>query len=216
MRLLAVVFAFLVSLFSLAAPAQAAVDVRVDLSTQTMRVTGSDGETYVWKVSSGKKGYSTPRGAYRSQRLERMHYSRKYDNAPMPHSIFFRGGYAIHATSAVGRLGSAASHGCVRLAPGNAAKLYAMVQREGARITITGDQPSTMTASRASKTRLAKAERRRAKAYAARSAGHERMARAAQGRPASASWYYSEPNAMGYAPAQRQQNLRQWMRSPAR
>jgi hypothetical protein len=67
-----------------------------------------------------------------------MHYSRKYHMSPMPHSIFFRGGYAIHGTYAVGALGRPASHGCVRLAPGNAAKLFAMVQKEGARISISG------------------------------------------------------------------------------
>jgi len=60
-----------------------------------------------------------------------MWYSKQYDNAPMPNSIFFKGGAAIHATSSIHLLGTPASHGCVRLSPSNAAKLYAMVSRHG-------------------------------------------------------------------------------------
>jgi len=75
-------------------------------------------------------GYGTPSGTYRPTRLERHGYSEKY-KAKMPYAVYFRGGYAIHATGAVGRLGRPASHGCVRLAPGNAARLFSMVQRYG-------------------------------------------------------------------------------------
>ena len=67
-----------------------------------------------------------------------MHYSRKYHHSPMPHSIFFKGGYAIHGTYATGSLGAPASHGCIRLSPDHAAQLYQMVEAEGARISITG------------------------------------------------------------------------------
>jgi hypothetical protein len=202
MRLFAVLFALVVTFLGLA-PAQAAVKVHVDLSTQTMHVTSSSGEAYVWKVSSGRKGFSTPRGAYRAQRLARMHYSRKYDNAPMPHSIFFRGGYAIHATGAVGQLGSPASHGCIRLSPAHAAQLYAMVQREGAHITIGGSAPQTMTASRGTKTRVARS--------AAKSRSH-----AGQGdRELALRARYGEP-ALSYAPAVRSPSLSQWLSSPAR
>jgi hypothetical protein len=73
--------------------------------------------------------------------MQRMHYSRKYDMSPMPHSIFFRGGYAIHGSYATGALGRPASHGCIRLAPGNAALLYHLVRAEGASISITGSKP---------------------------------------------------------------------------
>lgn len=93
-----------------------------------------------WKVSTARSGYYTPRGSWRPFLLKRMHYSRKYDNAPMPNSIFFLGGYAIHATYHVKQLGRPASHGCIRLHPTNAAKLYAIVQKHGlrsTRITIT-------------------------------------------------------------------------------
>jgi lipoprotein-anchoring transpeptidase ErfK/SrfK len=68
-----------------------------------------------------------------------MWYSRKYDMSPMPNSIFFLGGYAIHGTGYVNGLGRPASHGCVRLAPGNAAALFNLVRgRMGStRITIS-------------------------------------------------------------------------------
>ena len=73
--------------------------------------------------------------------LTRTHFSHKYHMSPMPYSIFFAGGYAIHGTYSTGSLGRPASHGCVRLAPGNAETLYHMVQAEGARITIYGSPP---------------------------------------------------------------------------
>ncbi len=138
------VLGFLVAVAALmfaAVPADAAtVEARVSLSSQRMTVSVNGVRKYTWKVSTGRSGYGTPTGSYRPQRLERSWYSRKYDNAPMPHSVFFRGGYAIHGTNAVSRLGSRASHGCVRLAPGNAATLYSLISKYGmgnARVVIT-------------------------------------------------------------------------------
>lgn len=139
-------------------PAQARVDVRIDLSSQTMQVRGPDGEQYRWAISSGKSGHRTPTGVYSAKRLAKVYHSRKYDNAPMPNSIFFRGGYAIHGTNAVRALGAPASHGCIRLAPGNAAKLFAMVKQSGARIAISGTAPDDG--------RVYAAKRVKAKAYA--------------------------------------------------
>jgi lipoprotein-anchoring transpeptidase ErfK/SrfK len=115
-------------------PAQAqGLVARVDVSSQTMTVTNGGMVVHVWRVSTARNGYSTPRGTFRPQHLSRMHYSRKYDNSPMPYSVFFRGGYAIHGTGAVKRLGTPASHGCVRLHPSNAATLYSMIQQVGLR-----------------------------------------------------------------------------------
>jgi lipoprotein-anchoring transpeptidase ErfK/SrfK len=117
-----------------------AVHVHVDISSQAMNVKVNGSSYGYWRVSTGRQGFATPRGSFSVKRMARMHYSRKYDNAPMPHSLFFHGGFAIHATNAVGRLGRPASHGCVRLAPGNAARLYALVQQYGprrTRITLT-------------------------------------------------------------------------------
>jgi lipoprotein-anchoring transpeptidase ErfK/SrfK len=116
------------------------VEARIDLSEQRMQVYQNGFLRYTWPVSTARRGYVTPTGNYRPTRMHKMWYSRKYDNSPMPHSIFFRGGYAIHGTGEVKRLGSPASHGCVRLHPDNARELYNMVSGVGAknaRITIT-------------------------------------------------------------------------------
>jgi lipoprotein-anchoring transpeptidase ErfK/SrfK len=118
--------------------ANAHVQINIDLTLQTMTVHSGSGETYVWPISSGKAGYATPRGVFRPRAMYVIVHSAKYDNAPMPHSIFFHGQYAIHGTNAVGNLGRPASHGCVRLSPGHAATLFAMVQRQGAEIRIVG------------------------------------------------------------------------------
>lgn len=115
--------------------AAAAVRIHIDLSRQRMYVRSAQG-VYSWPVSTARRGYRTPRGVFSAKSLQPMHYSRKYDNAPMPHSIFFSGGYAIHGTRATGALGRPASHGCVRLAPAHASHLYSLVKREGARISI--------------------------------------------------------------------------------
>lgn len=142
MRMMGLVAAVMVGLGVWAAPAAAAVSIRVDLSTQTMQVQSGSGATYVWPVSTARAGFVTPRGRYGVQSLQTMHYSRKYHNSPMPHSIFFKGGYAIHGTYATGSLGAAASHGCVRLSPANAAALFQMVRAEGASISIVGSAPA--------------------------------------------------------------------------
>ena len=86
---------------------------------------------HIWRVSTARKGYITPRGTYRPTRLHRMWYSRKYDMSPMPYSVFYHGGYAIHGTGDVKQLGRPASHGCVRLATANAAHFYSLVKEVG-------------------------------------------------------------------------------------
>ena len=103
----------------------------VNVSDQTMTVKKNGKTLYHWKVSTGRKGYATPSGTFRPIRMHKMWRSRKYDNAPMPYAIFYNEGYAIHGTSYVSRLGSPASHGCVRLNTANAQILYKMLQEEG-------------------------------------------------------------------------------------
>jgi len=105
---------------------------QVSISQQRMQVLVDGRPAFEWKVSTGRKGYGTPKGSYKPTRLEEMWYSRKYDNAPMPHSVFFHGGYAVHATNFVKRLGQPASHGCVRLHPEAAADFYQLVETFGA------------------------------------------------------------------------------------
>ncbi len=107
------------------------VDVAVDISKQEMKIYVEGHRKYTWKVSSAREGYSTPTGDYRPQWITRMHRSKKYDNAPMPYSVFFNGGYAIHGTNEIRRLGRPASHGCIRLHPSNAARLYGLVKKHG-------------------------------------------------------------------------------------
>jgi hypothetical protein len=128
--------------FAVSTGAQATVRIHVDLTTQRMHVTSDSGRSYDWAISSARSGFVTPRGAYRPTSLQVMHRSRKYHNSPMPHSIFFAGGYAIHGTHETGGLGRPASHGCIRLSPGAAATLYSMVKAEGATITISGARGS--------------------------------------------------------------------------
>lgn len=107
------------------------VMIRVDLSEQSMTVLVHGKVAHVWKVSTAGRGYQTPTGFWTPYRMHVMWRSRKYDNAPMPHSIFFYEGYAIHATPYVKRLGKPASHGCVRLHPDNAKALFALVRQYG-------------------------------------------------------------------------------------
>jgi hypothetical protein len=142
MRALIAAFALASGLFIAARHADAAVSIHVDLSAQRMTVY-ADGQTYEWPVSTAREGYVTPRGTYHPTSLQLMHYSSKYENSPMPHSIFFRGGYAIHGTYETAHLGRPVSHGCVRLSPANAALLYGLVKAEGATITISGVPPAS-------------------------------------------------------------------------
>lgn len=114
-----------------AAKAANQIVARVSLSQQTMEVLVDGRPTFAWKVSTGDSTHVTPTGSFKPTRLHEMWYSKKYDNAPMPHSVFFSGGYAVHATSAIKRLGQPASHGCVRLHPDAAADFYQLVETFG-------------------------------------------------------------------------------------
>lgn len=128
--------ALIAGLVAFSTHAFAKVDVSVDIGSQRMHVYVNGALRHVWKVSTGRAPYRTPTGSYRPKRLERSWYSRKYNNSPMPHSIFFRGGYAIHGTNYKRSLGRPASHGCVRLSRGNAARLFNLVRRHGPRRTV--------------------------------------------------------------------------------
>ena len=125
----------IIAMMLLTTPALAETNITISKSQQMMQV-DSDQGSYQWPVSTARRGYYTPTGTFHPYSLQPMHYSRKYDNAPMPHSIFFSGGYAIHATPHVGNLGRPASHGCVRLSPSNAATLYGIVSRDRGDTTI--------------------------------------------------------------------------------
>jgi hypothetical protein len=146
-RLLALTVAITFGIFLglIAAPAEASILITVDKSTQQMTVAVDGATRWTWPVSTGRSGYDTPSGHFTASRMEASHFSKEWDDAPMPHSIFFTArGHAIHGSYETRYLGSAVSHGCVRLSPGNAAKLYALVQEEGlpnTKIVLTGDGP---------------------------------------------------------------------------
>lgn len=146
MRIARVVFAFaaFVGAAVSAAPAYADLRITVDKSLQLMTV-DVDGRTrYVWPVSTGAPGYDTPSGQFTPFRMEADHFSKEWDDAPMPNSIFFTArGHAIHGSSHKS-IGRPASHGCVRLEPKNAATLFALVKQAkmaNTRIVLTGETP---------------------------------------------------------------------------
>ena len=108
------------------------VVIFIDKTTQRMIVSVDGLEEYVWPVSTGAAGYTTPSGTYRPFRMEEFHFSEEWDDAPMPYSIFFTPqGHAIHGSEHVDSLGRRASHGCVRLAPDDAATLFYLVEEAG-------------------------------------------------------------------------------------
>ena len=111
--------------------------VTINKASQKMTVQVDGQQKYVWLVSTGAPGYDTPSGTFKPFRMEADHFSEEWDDAPMPHSIFFTPiGHAIHGSFYTKYLGTRASHGCVRLAPNNAAILYAMVEKAGLSHTI--------------------------------------------------------------------------------
>ena len=131
---------------SAASPASKILVV-IDKSTQEMKVFVDNVERYTWKVSTGLPGFETPSGTYRARSLHRIWYSKQWDDAPMPHAIFFtKKGHAIHGTGETKKLGRLASHGCVRLAPENARTLFALIKEKGLKdtqIVLNGETPSS-------------------------------------------------------------------------
>ncbi len=125
--ILAAALAWLISIES----AEARLDILVDKATQRILVMQNGYMRYMWPVSTGRDETATPNGVYAPQRLERNWFSTAYYNSPMPYSIFFHNGYAIHGSYAIDRLGGPASHGCVRLHPHHAQLLFDLVQQEG-------------------------------------------------------------------------------------
>jgi len=103
----------------------------IDLSEQTMKVYRYGWPVHSWKVSTARRGYRTPTGSFQPYRMHKFWRSRTYDNAPMPFSVFFHKGFAIHGTNFVRRLGHPASHGCVRLKTANAKKFFDLINSHG-------------------------------------------------------------------------------------
>jgi L,D-transpeptidase catalytic domain len=129
----------------LATPSRANVLIAIDKSTQTMSVSVDGTERYNWPVSTGRPGYETPSGTFKPNRMDADHYSQEWDNAPMPHTIFFDlRGHAVHGFFDVKHLGLPVSHGCVRLAPPNATVLFDLVKTQGmanTSVVVSGRTP---------------------------------------------------------------------------
>jgi L,D-transpeptidase catalytic domain len=128
-----------------ASAAFANIDIAIDKNAQQMSVAVDGAQRYTWPVSTGRPGYDTPNGTFKVNRMDANHFSQEWDNAPMPHTMFFdMRGHAIHGFSDVAHLGLAVSHGCVRLAPANATVLFNLVKAEGmanTSVTVTGRTP---------------------------------------------------------------------------
>jgi len=142
---------------------QAGIVVTVDKSAQLLSVAVDGFTRYQWPVSTARRGYRTPNGTYRPQWLARKWFSTIYDGSPMPYSIFFKDGYAIHGSYEISRLGRPASHGCIRLHPKNAAVLFALVQAnmKDTEIVVTGEGVAQSARSRSGVPRARDDERRR-------------------------------------------------------
>jgi len=150
----------LLALVLLGGPALANVLVTVNKTTQRMTVSVDGRPLYSWPVSTGMRGHSTPVGSFRPFRMEVEHYSEEWDDAPMPHSIFFTAaGHAIHGSNAIRHLGSPASHGCIRISTSNATKLFALVKSEGmsrTKVVVTGGEPTRIAQRRQAPRRQAR------------------------------------------------------------
>ena len=116
--------------------AQAQIVAKINMSSQRMDVYVDGAPRYNWPVSTARPGYRTPVGSFKPTALVRYHRSTIYSGSPMPYSIFFLRGYAIHGSYEIKHLGRPASHGCIRLHPSNAAALYSLVQKRGAGNTV--------------------------------------------------------------------------------
>jgi hypothetical protein len=180
--------------------AQAAILITIDKTTQQMTVDIDGATRWIWPVSTGRRGYDTPAGSFRPFRLEEDHYSKEWDEAPMPHSVFFTAdGHAIHGSYETRRLGRPASHGCVRLAPKNAERLFTLVKREGlsnVRVLVLEDPNAPVVAKKPSPGFSAQAEQHALKTVPVA------VPTPPWARPAESTTYPFAPGrAHGYAPA---------------
>ncbi len=134
------------------ARAEAGIVVTVDKSAQRLSVAVDGFPRYEWPVSTARWGYRTPNGTYRPQWLARKWFSTIYDGSPMPYSIFFNGGYAIHGSYEISHLGRPASHGCIRLHPQHAAVLFELVKEHmrDTQIVVIGEGAASQARGRQS------------------------------------------------------------------
>ena len=143
------------------APPEPTLFAVIDLGSQTMTVSDKNGQIASWKISSARGGYRTPAGTFTPHYTARMHYSKQYHFSPMPYSVFFNEGVAVHGTRDLGNLGRPASHGCVRSHPKNAKVFYDLVQKHGmqmTRVTVRGKPPYSPAVAEGRRRRVAQAQ----------------------------------------------------------
>jgi lipoprotein-anchoring transpeptidase ErfK/SrfK len=193
-----------------AAPLAPTLTAKIDLAAQRISISEYGTEKYSWPISSGTADHPTPRGTFRPQWTAKMWFSRKYDNAPMPHAVFIHDGVAIHATYATGMLGRPASHGCIRLAPANAASFYKLVGKHGTKMTKVSiyGTPKWRSPAVASRRDGGEVQPRRAAQYQ-----QYQQYQQAQQKSSLGSWFFDTPKyrptaAYGY------QNNRVYRRPP--
>ncbi|MBV8685163.1 MAG: L,D-transpeptidase family protein [Alphaproteobacteria bacterium] len=121
-------------------PPPSRVKVLVSLSQQKAWVFRDGLLLATSPVSTGKSGHETPLGRFRILQKKVHHRSNRYSNAPMPYMQRLTNyGIALHA----GHLpGYPASHGCIRLPPAFARRLYALTDF-GTRVTVTRARPKS-------------------------------------------------------------------------
>ena len=173
-------------------PRPITLELSADLRAQRLKVIENGAVKFTWPISSGRSGFETKTGTFRPQWASRMWYSRQYELAPMPHAVFFHQGAAFHATNAIGMLGRPASHGCIRLAPGNAAQLYKLVHKHGfaqTKIVVHhgARHKAPPTAMKAGRKRVAKSVDRRAPKAVDRRAKSRLAARSGASAPETKS-----------------------------
>jgi hypothetical protein len=190
---------FLVALagLMLCSPALANVGITINKDTQTMTVAVDGVTKYRWPVSTGIPSRETPSGSFKAFRMEADHFSKEFDDAPMPHSIFFtKIGHAIHGTMSEGRLGTPASHGCVRLSRANATTLYALVQEQGVlntTVTLTGSAAVALARNPRPNTQVARRDPNAQQPYEQQAQPDEQQQYASGGQPVDIT-----PQGQGY------------------
>ena len=170
-------------------PAPSSILINIDKTKQQMTVFLDGVESYNWPVSTGKAGYSTPSGTFTAMSMNEVWYSKEWDNAPMPHAIFFmKDGHAIHGSYEVKHLGKAVSHGCVRISPQNATTLYTLVEKTGLKntqVVLAGDTPG-------GEAKVANSASSRTRHHQSAAASRTRHSHVATSSFKTRSYYYAE------------------------
>lgn len=123
------------------ASCQVFIDVVKSAAPQHADVYVGGVKKYTWNVSTGiEPGHRTPNfDTHPNGRIYDSYMSRTYPGGDynglgnMPYAVFIKGGFAIHGTGRSNwpKLGTRASHGCIRLHPDNAKIFNRLVRGAG-------------------------------------------------------------------------------------